>query len=218
MSSFGAQAISLGDSSFGAQAVYWGDPSFGAQAVSMGDSSFGAQSVYLGDSSFGAKAVYLGGCFPKSEFVYTSPDTYVPIGSLKVGDKISSWDTECKKMKYTAVTKIHKYIVMDIICFNNVMQVSFTHPLMVIEKNGIPIPKWKVAYDVRIGDCVIGVDGKLSIVKSKKKYRYDSGINVLNLSTDSGTPFFVGNFAVRADNAQDNIEWADTPITQTLIA
>jgi hypothetical protein len=166
-----------------------------------------------------AFAVYFTGCFPKSELIHTDSNERVPIGSLKVGDKISSWDVERQKKQSTAVTEIHKYTVMDIICFNNVMRVSSSHPLMVMEsgENGMFMPKWKAAYDVNAGDSVVGTDGKLVTIKSKSKRWYGAGIEVLNLSTDSGVPFLVGNCVVRAENAHDNLEWADAPITQKLV-
>ncbi|MDR2728473.1 MAG: hypothetical protein LBB56_05015, partial [Chitinispirillales bacterium] len=95
----------------------------------------------------GVQHIYMSGCFPESELVHTYSDAYAPIGSLKVGDIISSWNAEQKKTQYTAVTGIHKYMVNDIMCFNNAMRVSSSHPLMVVEsgENGILIPKWKVA-------------------------------------------------------------------------
>ena len=160
--------------------------------------------------------VYLPGCFPKSELVHTTFDACVPIGSLKMGDKISFWDVERQKKQYTAVTEIHKYTVMDLICFNNAMRVSSTHPLMVMDhgEHGIITPKWKVAFDVNIGDYVIGSDGKWFTIKSKSRHWYDTGIEVLSLSTDNGVPFMVGNCVVRAENATDNLEWADAPTTQ----
>ena len=167
----------------------------------------------------GVMKIYQSGCFPKSELVLTCFDTYVPIGSLKVGDKISSWDVEQKKVQYTAVTGIHKYVVNDIMRFNNDMRVSASHPLMVMEsnENGIFTPKWKVAYDVSIGNFVVGAGGKLIAVKAKNRRWYSAGTEVLNLSTDSGVPFLVGNFVVRAENAQDSIELSDTPATQKLL-
>ena len=165
-----------------------------------------------------AFAVYFTGCFPKSELVHTKADACVPIGSLKVGNKIGSWDVERKKPQDTAVTAIHKYTVNDIVCFNNAMRVSSSHPLMVMERevNGIVTPKWKVAFDVRVGDCVVGADGKWFTIKSKSRHWHDAGIEVLNLSTENGVPFMVGKCVVRAENATDNIEWADAPITQKL--
>ena len=163
--------------------------------------------------------VYRSGCFPKSELIQTTFDAYVPIGSLKVGNKISSWDVERQKKQFSAVTEIHNYTVMDLIHFNNDTRVTSCHPLLVMEsgENGLFTPKWKVAYDVNVGDCVVGIGGKLITIKSKSKHWFDAGIEVLNLSTDCGTPFFAGNFAVRADNAHDNLEWADAPITQKLL-
>jgi hypothetical protein len=160
------------------------------------------------------------GCFPESEFVHTCSDECVPIGSLKIGDKISSWDVEKKKMQYTAVTGIHKYTVNDIMCFNNAIRVSSSHPLLVIEsnENGILMPKWKVAFDVNVGDCVVGACGKLIAVKIKNRHWYNDGIEVLNLSTDSGAPFLVRNCIVRAENAKDGVGWAETPLTQKLAA
>jgi len=162
----------------------------------------------------------MSGCFPETELVHTCSDSRTPIGSLKVGDKIDSWDVEQEKTRYTAVTGIHKYTVNDIMRFNNVVRVSSSHPLLVVEggKRGVFVPKWKVAYDVNIGDWIVGTDGKLTAIRTKSRHWYSAGIEVLNLSTDSGVPFLVGNCVVRAENAQDDLEWIGTPVTQKLIA
>jgi len=181
----------------------------------------GVMKIYLTDYEHnqGVQKIYMAGCFPENELVHTRSDTYAPIGSLKVGDKISSWDAEQKKTKCNAVKGVHKYIVNDIFCINNSIRVSSTHPVMVMESiNGILIPKWKVAFDVKVGDLLVGVGGRLITVKTKSRHWYDTGIEVLNLSTDSGDPFFVRGFVVRAENTIDNINWADTPITQKMIA
>ncbi|WP_461256745.1 Hint domain-containing protein [Treponema sp. R80B11-R83G3] len=105
---------------------------------------------YYGENN--AKCVYYVGCFPASELVFIDSDLYVPIGSLKIRDKICSWEAEHGRTKYIAVSKIHKYIVNEIICINNIVKVSSSHPLMVMErnKNGISIPKWKVAFEVKV--------------------------------------------------------------------
>jgi len=167
----------------------------------------------------GVQKIYMSGCFPENELVYTYSDGYISIGSLKIGDKIGSWDSERRKLQYTTVKGIHKFIVNDIFCFNNSMRVSSTHPLLVIEnKNNIQMPKWKAAFDIKIGDCMIGADGKLITVKTKSRYWYNSGIEVINLSTENGVPFLVRNCVVRAENAQADIGWADTPLTQKLAA
>jgi|GEM_PF-2948851 len=181
-----------------------------------GDS--GAKNVYhvkyYGDS--GAKNVYYVGCFPESELVHTGSDVYVPIGSLKVGDKICSWEAERKKMQYTVVSEIHKYIVNEIISLNNIIRVSSSHPLFVMEldKNGIFIPKWKVAFNINIGDHLIGIGGKLTEVKTKVRYWYNFGTEVLSLSTFNGAPFFAGNCVVGAENTQGGIEYKDTHLIQ----
>jgi len=169
----------------------------------------------------GVQLIYMTGCFPKSELVQIRSDEWVPIGSLRIGDKISSFDLEKKKNKFTAVTGIHKYSVNDIICFNNAIKVSSSHPLMIMERdqNGNFSPKWKVAFDIIIGDYIFSADGKLTVVKTKNRHWHPAfGIEVLNLSTDSGVPFLVGNFVVRAENTKDNTKWADTPLTQKLAA
>ena len=167
----------------------------------------------------GVQHIYMSGCFPETELVHTCSDAYVPIGSLKAGNKISSWDADRKKLQYTAVRCIHKYTVNDLFCFNNSMQVSSTHPLMVVEsRDGMFAPKWKVAFDVKVGDYVVGADGKLIAVKTKSRHWYNTGREVLNLSTDNGDPFLAGNCVVSAENAQDRIEWANTPLTKKLAA
>jgi len=181
----------------------------------------GVMKIYLTsyEHNSGVQKIYMSGCFPENELVNTCSDVYVPIGSLKTGDRISSWDEERKKKQQSVVKGIHKYIVNDIFCFNNSVRISSTHPIMVIENvNGILIPKWKVAYDIKIGDCVVGNSGKLIAIKTISRHWYDLGLEVLNLSTDSGEPFLVGEFVVRAENTNDNIKWADTPLTQKMIA
>ena len=158
-------------------------------------------------------------CFPKTELVRMSSDIHIPIGALKVGDKISTYNLEDLNDKYTAVTGIHEYVVNEILCFNNAMRVSSSHPLLVVEHedSGFLTPKWKVSYDVNVGDYVVGHDGNLIKVKSRTEHWYELGIEVLNLSTDSGVPFLVGNCVVKAENANDNITLADAPLTQKLL-
>jgi len=165
----------------------------------------------------GVQKIYMSGCFPENELVRVCSDEHIPIGSLKIGNKLISWDVDSQKNQYTVVTGIHKYTVNDIFCINNTMKVSSTHPLLVIEcNNGLLIPKWKVAYDIKVGDFIVGTNGKLITVKSKSRYWYKDGIEVLNLSTDNGVPFMVGNCVVRAENAQDGLKWVDTPLTRKL--
>jgi len=166
------------------------------------------------------RAVWAAGCFPESEFVHAVADMRIPIGEIKVGNKISSWDAEKKKAQFTAVTDIHEYKVWEIICFNNVIRVSSSHPLMVIEsgEDGIFTQKWKVASNVNVGDCLVGTNGKHITVKSRGYHWYDSGMKVLNLSTDSGVPFLVGDCVVRAENAMDNLEWVGALLPEKLIA
>jgi len=175
---------------------------------------------YKAGPNYAEFSVFIAGCFPKSELVHITSDVRVPIGSLKVGDKISSWDIINNKLQYTEITKIHKYTVMDIICFNGSMRVSSSHPVMIMERelNGTIVTKWKAAFDIKVGDCVVGDGGKIINIYSRNYNWYDDGIEVLNLSTDVGVPFVVGNFVVRANNAKDNIVWADTLVTQKLIA
>jgi hypothetical protein len=163
--------------------------------------------------------VVYSGCFPKTELVHTDFDNRTPIGAIKVGDKICSWDTVRNKPYRTAVIAIKEYTVNEIVCFNKTVCVSFSHPLMVMEKteNGLLVPKWEVAYDVNVGDCIVGSDGKCITIKSKSVHWHENGIDVLSLLTDCGTPYMVGGFVVRAENAIDDIAWAETPTTQKLL-
>lgn len=178
------------------------------------------QTLFQAGPNTGRYTIFIAGCFLKSELVQINSDTYIPIGLLKMGDRISSWDIEYRKAKCTSVTEIHKYRVMQIVCFNNSLQVSSSHPIMVMEneERGVFIPKWKVAYDVNIGDQIVGTDGKFITIRSNSTHWYNGGIEVINLSTDNGVPFSVRNCIVRAENAKNRIDWANTPITQKLIS
>ena len=110
-------------------------------------------------------------------------------------------------------------MVMDIFTINGSIRVSGSHPIMVMEReeNGVLIPKWKVVVDISIGDCLVGHDGRLVAVKTINKQWYDDGMEVLNLSTDCGVPFIVGNCIVRADNAMDDVKLVNAPATQKLL-
>jgi len=212
-----AQHVYMSNSIGTAPHVYVSNQIGTAQHVYVSNQVGTARHVYVSSQGTG---IYLTGCFPLSELVNTCPDKYVPIRLLKIGDKIGSWDLEKKKKQYTAITGIHAYMVNDIMCFNNTMQVSASHPLMIVEETeyGALLPKWKVAFEVNIGDYLVGTGGKLIAVKTKRRQWYTAGTEVLNLSTEGGAPFLVRNCVVRAENAQDSIEWAATPVTQKLLA
>ena len=163
--------------------------------------------------------IYVEGCFPETELVQGN-DSFIPIGSLKIGDKLISWDVEQKKAQYTAVTGIRRCVVFEIICFNSAMRCSPCHPLLVMEsrENSILIPVWKSASDVTVGDCVVGSDGKFITIKSKSERWYNSGTEVITLSTDCGSPFFVGNYIVMADNSKDKVVRIDKSVTRKIAA
>ena len=166
----------------------------------------------------GVQHIYLTGCFPKSELVNICSERYAPIGALNVGDKISCWNSALKKAQPTFVKGIHKYIVNDIIHINNTMRVSASHPLMVLEKDdsNILISKWKVALDLKMGDCLVSSDSQLIIVKSINRHWHEKGIEVINLSTDCGNPFIVKHMIARSQNAIDHLEWVGSTHTQKL--
>ena len=209
-----------------AMPVYQASPSYAPEAMSvlMTSPSYApeAMPVCLASPSYtpNARPVFNVGCFPKYELVYKNDNFFVPIGSLSIGDEISSWDIALRKKQYTVVTKIHEYTVHEIIDLNNNIHVSSSHPLMVIDRgvNGIFVPKWKVACDINVGDCIVGPNNKYIIVNSKDILWHNNGIRVLNLSTDGGIPFFVKNCLVRAENSQDDIKWTKTSVTQKLVA
>ena len=166
----------------------------------------------------GVIQIYQSGCFPKNELVQVDSTLFTPIGLLKIGDKICSWDHEKRRKQFTYVKNVHKYIVNEIICFNDLLRVSSSHPLMVMgyDENLQFVPKWKAAFDINVGDIIVGPDGKFITVKTKNVKWYQSGIEVINLSTDSGEPFIVGNCVARAENAQDNLGLVETPFTKML--
>jgi hypothetical protein len=199
----------------GGMGIFFVGANHGSPVYEVG-SGYGMQ-VYETGSGYGTP-VWRAGCFPATELVNTSLDSFVPIGALEIGSRVISYDVENGKELPTAVTGIHDYTVNEIICFNGNLRVSSSHPLMVTENvNGVLISKWKVAFDVKIGDCIVASNGKRVLVKTRDYRWYDRGIKVLNLSTDNGQPFVVKNCVVRAENAADNTEWADTPVTKKLL-
>jgi hypothetical protein len=187
------------------------------ELVQVPPGGFG-ETVYVVPGGFG-DLISISGCFPKTELVFTGQNEYIPIASIKVGSKLFSWNAELKKPRYTAVSEIHEHKVYEIICLNGIMRVSSCHPLLIVEKtvSGLANLKWKAAYDVEVGDCLIGNNGNCILVQSKSIKWHASGIDVINLSTDCGSPFIVGGFVARADNADDNIGWADSLVTKKIL-
>jgi len=177
------------------------------------------ETVHVPLGGFG-DLVSLSGCFPKSEPIQTTPFDCAPIGSIKTGDKLASWNTVQNKFQYTAVTNIHEYRVHEIIYLNKTIRVSSCHPMLVAERaeSGLITLKWKAAFDVETGDCLLGCDGKIIEIRTKSRRWLSGGVDVINLSTDCGSPFFAGGFIVRAENAADNLAWADTPVTKKLLS
>lgn len=174
--------------------------------------------IVTGDYGYDYQVMFVS-CFPKSELVHTASNERTPIGALRIGDRVCSWDAERKKANYTEVTRVHENVVNEVMCFNNVMRVSLNHPMMVMERSetGIFNAKWKASHDVSVGDYLVGADGRSIAVKSKKSQWFNDGIEVVNLSTADGLPFVVGNYVVRADNyIADGIAWADAPMSQKI--
>jgi len=199
----------------GATAIYQttsGGWKHGATAVyrtTTGGWENGAMAVYrttTGGWENGAMLVYYVGCFPASELVQISETEYAPIGSVKIGDKISAWDVENRKQRNTSVIGVNQYIVNEMVCINGSLCVSASHPLLVMgETNNLHTAYWKIAGEVSIGDCLIASNGESIAVYSKTKHWYDDGIEVINIATDNGEPFVVRNCIVRADNANDSL-------------
>ena len=164
--------------------------------------------------------INVSGCFPETELVHINDGFSIPIGLLKIGDKVISWDKERAKAQYTAITGIRKCIVFEIMTFNNAMRCSACHPLLVMEtgKNNMITPKWKMASDVNVGDCVVGANGEPITVKTKSRHWYNTGTEVISIATDNGLPFFVGNCAVMAENSSEVVERVQTTDIQKLSA
>jgi hypothetical protein len=183
----------------------------------------GATAVYrtsTGGWDHGALGVFYIGCFPKSEYVMISRDDYVPIGSIDEGKKILSWDVEGGIAHYsTKVTNVNRYIVNEIICINGTLRVSSCHPLLAMRRTDkdLCLPQWIISHDIGVGDCLLTSDNQVIEVRSKKAFWYDKGIEVLSLETENGSPFVVSGCVVRADNANDDIGWADTPVYKHLL-
>jgi len=180
----------------------------------------GAQNIFRVRSMYeaGAANVFFVACFPRGELVQLGPEDYVPIGGVKAGDKLFSWDVSRQRPHYTAVAKVHTHKVHEIVHLNGALRVASSHPLLAYEnRRGVMTPMWKAAYDVAIGDIVADTGGRAIPIRTKTIHWHDDAIEVVNLSTDGGEPFAVGGCVVRAENARDALRWADAPVTQHLL-
>lgn len=158
-------------------------------------------------------------CFPESELVNTVGNKYSTIASLKIGDKITSWNEELKKEHYTTVTGVYKYGVNEIMCLNGKITSSSTHPFLVMERNenGLLITKWKCAFDIKVGEFLVGASGDLTEVKTSTYTWYDKTVDVFNITTENGAPYMVRDCVVKSEHSKDNIEYSKARVTQKLI-
>jgi|GEM_PF-4841110 len=160
------------------------------------------------------------GCFPKTELIATRNKGYVPIGDIQKGEFVQTFNPTTKCNEYTKVTQIHTYRVNEIVLLNESLQISASHPVLVLEResqNELEVQKWKVAMDILVGDSVFAGNGKLIDIHSKEVIWHESRIEVLNISTENKLPFIMQTFVVRSENAVDNIITSDSHLTKRLL-
>jgi hypothetical protein len=182
------------------QAV-WVSSSGQGEAVWMSKFHNG-QAVWISQARLG-KAVWIAGCFPKTTPIRMSTHKPVPIESIQVGDVLRSWDIHQQQIQSTVVTQIHHHQALILICINDILEVSSSQPLLVVESSDISnLAKlhWKYADALAVGNTILGYGGELIPVESVRAIPVEGSIDVMHLSTEGGASFFVDEFLVRAFN------------------
>ena len=129
-------------------------------------------------------------CFTAGTLVKTI-NGYENIENIKEGDLVLSYNFDTNKQEYRLVTK--KYIhddnnedLYEIYYDDGVIEVTSGHPIYV--NNVINIKKVK---DLKVGDYLLGSDGKKHIVTNIKHYRSEE--LVYNIQVENNNNYYVGN-------------------------
>ncbi len=123
-----------------------------------------------------------GGCFAGETPILLSDGTRKPIKDIKVGDKVVSRTSDGRRVVRT-VTAVSVDIEDGYLLINDKLRVTPDHLLFV---NGA----WRRADEVRLGDKLLGEDGRSVEVKSLSYHR--QSLPVYNFKVDKDFNYFAG--------------------------
>ena len=120
------------------------------------------------------------------------------IEDIKIGDYVYSFNLdanslELKKVTNSIISQTLETYIMTI--GNKTFEVTPRHQLYIIDKG------WTRAYDVKIGDKMLDVNGKEIIINNIVNKKYGTPIKTYNLTIEGNNNYFVTDIQVLVHNA-----------------
>ncbi len=110
--------------------------------------------------SFRGGGAEMGACFLKGSKVLMADGTLKNIEEIKPGDEILTWaNEETKRWVKAVVQSVSNHWAREYIIINDFLKVTPEHKIFV---NG----RWTYAGDIKVGDKLLGKNGKIMIVKT----------------------------------------------------
>jgi len=130
----------------------------------------------------------------------TTPNGSKNIEDIKIGDIVITYNTLTNKLENKRVFKIFEHPEEEngdhYLLINNKIKVTPNHPVYI---NG----KIQKIEDAKIGDHIIGYDGKITEVKNIKKI-YDKNIISYNIDTEDNRNYFADGILVHSGRLRND--------------
>lgn len=136
-------------------------------------------------------------CFVKGTKVKTE-NGFKNIEDIKIGDKVYSYNLNNNSLELKKVLNTIKSNTIDtykVTMGGKTVEMSPKHQLYIIDKG------WVRAYDLKVNDKLLDVNGKQVSISKIEYKKYDSPIDTYNLTIEGNSNYFVTDIQVLVHNA-----------------
>ena len=149
---------------------------------------------------------------PKACFVEGTPITvvgnnvqqaYIPIEKITVGTSVYSYNEITGIVSTNKVTDVFSKQVtetIELVIDDEVIITTAEHPFYLPKYSG-----WCLAGNLKAGDSVLNIAGKIAVVESVKTIIHQKPITVYNFAVENDNTYFVGKSAILVHNKCDDI-------------
>ena len=136
-------------------------------------------------------------CFVKGTKVKTE-NGFKNIEDIKIGDKVYSYNLNNNSLELKKVLNTIKSNTIDtykVTIGGKTVEMSPKHQIYIIDKG------WVRAYNLKVGDKLLDVNGKQITISKIEYKKYDSPIDTYNLTIEGNNNYFVTDIQVLVHNA-----------------
>ena len=124
------------------------------------------------------------------------------IEEIKAGDKVYSYNLDNNNIELKKVTNIIKSNTIDtyvVTIDKNKVEMTPKHQVYIIDKG------WTRAYDLKVGDKMLGINGEKISINNIEYKRYSTPIDTYNLTVEGNSNYFITDIQVLVHNATPSI-------------